>query len=144
VALSGRFGFDLDLEALGPGDLAICREAVALARRTQPLVQHGRLQRLVSPVEGPDRSRAAIAHTDANAGRAVLFAYQLERSDSPGPAVRPALDPTRRYRVMVTDLAAPPSSLGERSGADLAAEGIPWPTDTPLTARIWEIEPTDA
>jgi alpha-galactosidase len=142
VALSGRFGFDLDLEALGPGDLAICREAVALARRTQPLVQQGRLQRLVSPVEGPDRSRAAMAHTDATGERAVLFAYQLERSDTPGPAVRPVLDPTRRYRVTTTDLGAPPSSLGERSGADLAADGIPWPTDTPLTARIWEIEPT--
>jgi alpha-galactosidase len=143
VALSGRFGFDLDLEGLDPDELATCREAVAIARRTQPLVQQGRLQRLVSPVEGPDRSRAAMAHTDAAGVRAVLFAYQLERSDSPGPAVRPLLDPTRRYRVMTTDLGAPPSSLGERSGADLAAEGIPWPTDAPLTARIWEFEPTD-
>jgi alpha-galactosidase len=140
VALSGRFGFDLDLDALGPDELTVCRAAVAAARRTQPLVQQGRLQRLVSPVEGNDRSRAAIAHTDAAATRAVLFAYQLEPPASSGPHLRPRLDPTRRYRLTTTDLCSPPRTLGERSGVELSTEGVPWPTDTPLTARIWEIE----
>jgi hypothetical protein len=42
--------------------------------------------------------------------------------------------------LTTTDLCSPPRTLGERSGVELSTEGVPWPTDTPLTARIWEIE----
>ena len=63
VALSGRFGFDLDLDSLDAEGLAVCRRAVALARRTQDLVQQGRLVRLVSPVDGDHRDRAALVRT---------------------------------------------------------------------------------
>ena len=52
VALSGRFGLDLDLDSLSEEELAVCRRAVALARRTQDLVQQGELVRLVSPGRG--------------------------------------------------------------------------------------------
>jgi alpha-galactosidase len=141
VALSGRFGFDLDLEALGPDELAACRAAVAVARRTQPLVQQGRLQRYVSPVEGDDRSRAALGYTDEEAAHAVVFAYQLEPAGSPGPSIRPALDPSLEFRVATTDLCGPVVDLGVRSGAELAESGLDWPSDEPLTARIWEIGP---
>lgn len=47
MALSGRFGIDLDLAALSENDLAMLRRAITVARRTQPIVQHGELVRLV-------------------------------------------------------------------------------------------------
>src|SRR5690606_25863653 len=88
VALSGRFGFDLDLAGLSTEERSTCVAALALARRTQDLVQQGRLVRLVSPVEGADRSRAAWAHVSPQRDRAVVFGYQLDDSDQPGPSLR--------------------------------------------------------
>jgi alpha-galactosidase len=78
VALSGRFGFDLDLRGLTDDELATCRRAGAAAARIRPTVQHGDLHRLVSPV-GSDRAALAYVH-DADR-TAVVFAYRL-----PGPA----------------------------------------------------------
>ncbi|NLV55482.1 MAG: melibiase [Acidimicrobiales bacterium] len=167
VALSGRFGFDLDLAALTEEERAVCRRAVALARRTQDVVQHGVVRRLVSPVSGADRSRAAWAVTggapgDAPVGRApgsdvgsdggsgvdstVLFAYQL---DPPGDAVDggPALrlrwlDPDRAYEVVAHDLDRSEPNVEVRSGASLAADGIDWPLTGPCEALVYEIRPT--
>jgi alpha-galactosidase len=141
VALSGRFGFDLDLEALGDEDLAVCRRAVAVARRTQDLVQQGDLVRLVSPVEGPDPSSAALAHVSPDGDRAVVFAYQLEdRTAAPPALVVPGLDDGRRFAVRWTDLGADdPVPAGERTGADLAGAGLGWPLERACTARIWEL-----
>jgi alpha-galactosidase len=140
VALSGRFGFDLDLDSLDAEESEICTRAVQLARRTQPLVQLGRLQRIASPVEGDDRSRAAFAHIDESGSRAVMFAYQLEEPSSAAPRLRPVLDAARRYRVSVTDLSGAPTPIGELTGTELAETGFDWPTDAPFSARIWEIE----
>jgi alpha-galactosidase len=142
VALSGRFGIDLDLRALTDDEFELCRRAVAVARRTQGLVQHGDLVRLVSPVEGVDRSRAALAHVGADRAAAVLFAYQLEAPDGSAPTLRiPGLDAAAVYRLSSTDLSTDePVDLGERTGEQLAAEGLPWPLTDPCTARIWELE----
>jgi len=161
VALSGRFGFDLDLGSLTDEELAICRRAVRVARRTQDLVQQGELLRLVSPVEGKDRSRAASAHLSADRQRAVVFGYQLDGWDSAGSAggaggaggaaggsgagkVRvlrlPGLLSTVEYGVQVTDLTGDePTELGTVTGAALAADGLAWPGEGPLTASIWEL-----
>ena len=143
VALSGRFGLDLDLEALSGEELDVVRRAVATARRTQDLVQMGELVRLVSPVEGADRSRAALAHVAPDRSRAVVFAYQLESADSAPPMLRFAgLDPDRSYVLTGTDLHAPaPADLGTHLGADLVADGLAWPCEHPLTAFIWELAP---
>ena len=159
VALSGRFGFDLELTGLSDDELATCRRAVAVARRTQDLVQMGDVERLVSPVEGEDRSRAAWAHLSADRRRAVLFAYQLDggpvgdRAEPgselhPPPALRlTGLDPIAGYRVSSTDLSGEADDGGDAggdglvvSGADLSASGLAWPLDRPLTARIFEID----
>lgn len=50
MAFSGRFGIDLDLAALSESELAVLRRAIGVARRTQPIVQYGKLVRLVSPL----------------------------------------------------------------------------------------------
>ena len=151
VALSGRFGFDLDLGSLSESELAVCRRAVAVARRTQDLVQQGDLVRLVSPVDRGDGSRAALAHLSADRRRAVVFGYQLDADadadadadPGSGAATFLRLDDLVtdvEYVVRVTDLTADaPIELGTRTGADLAADGIAWPASPPLTASIWEV-----
>ncbi|MGB6057026.1 MAG: alpha-galactosidase [Microthrixaceae bacterium] len=146
VALSGRFGFDLDLMSLTAAESAICRDAVAMARRTQDLVQMGELHRLVSPVEGPDTSRAALAYTAE--GRTVVFAYQMEDPPRPGPSLQlPWLEADVTYRATATDLDKPATgrdrraaATSERTGADLIGSGLSWPSEVPLTATIWEIQ----
>ena len=143
VALSGRFGFDLDLAGLDEAELDVCRRAVACARRTQELVQHGTLRRLISPVDGADRSRAALAHLDASGERAAVFCYQLEASAAPPPVLAvPGLAPEARYRVHTTDLTGEPVDIGVHSGVDLAGGAIGWGLTEPTTACIVEIATT--
>lgn len=87
VAMSGRFGFDLDVTALDEEERRICRDAVEAYGTISDLVQQGDLYRLVSPV---GRTRSALAYMDAEGGRAVVFAYRLP-DDSPtaeGPTLQ--------------------------------------------------------
>ena len=53
VAMSARFGFDVDFEALTGEELGVCRRAVALYREVRPLVQQGDLWRLLPPESAP-------------------------------------------------------------------------------------------
>lgn len=144
VALSGRFGFDIDLEGLSEDEDGICRRSVALARRTSAVVQQGDIEHIISPVEGADHSRAAVAYHSQRGARSVLFAYQLEGSTTPGPRIRlDAIDESRSYELTSTDLTTDqPLSVFGAAGAELAAEGLQWPLDTPCTALIWEITAT--
>lgn len=143
VALSGRFGLDLDLTALSDEERDVCRHAVALARRTQRLVQQGELVRLVSPVEGGDRSRAALAHVAEDRATTVMFAYQLDIGDAPAPSLRlDWLDGDATYRVAETDLASGSHPQVTTMTGRALVDGLAWPLTRPLTARIWEIART--
>ncbi len=140
VALSARFGFDLDLDALDDDALTVCRRAVAVARRTQDLVQHGRLVRLVSPVDGTDRSRAALGFVAPDRSRAVVFCYQLDDPLSPPAELRiTGLDPDGTYTIDATDLSDDGRSLGAASGAALADGAVAWMADEATTARVIEL-----
>ncbi len=141
VALSGRFGIDLDLGAATDEELAVLRRAVGVARRTQDVVQRGVVHRQVSPVEGDDRSRAAwsVAGDD---GRVVSFAYQLEAPASPAPAVvLPGVARGRRYELTTFRLDGD-DDVTTVDGAALL-DGLPWPLDGPLTAQVLELAPLD-
>ncbi len=141
VALSGRFGIDLDLGSVTDDEVAVLRRAVEWARRTQDVVQRGTVRRYVSPVDGDDRSRAAwsIAGDD---GRVVVFAYQLEEVSGPAPSIAlRGLDADATYELRATDLDAVDETT-TATGAELAA-GLAWPLDAPLTARLWELTPLE-
>ncbi len=146
VALSGRFGVDVDLGALSDSERAALTRSVHVARRTQEVVQRGRLRRHVSPVDGDHRSSAAWSLSLGE--RTVVFAYQLDTPTaaagteqpptSPGPIVLVDLDRSASYDLRCTDL----EELDESSvvdGGDLVTAGLEWPLTEPLTARIWEI-----
>ena len=137
VAMSARFGFDIDFAGMSDHELAVCRRAVALYRDVRSLVQQGDLWRLVPPGE-----RAALAYVSSDGQRAVVFAFQLAApSSDPGPLRPGGLDPDRTYEVTVVDLAAGPEAAGtgpaRRQGTALMEEGLDWPRRDPCTARIW-------
>lgn len=73
VAMSGRFGFDLDLTALEADEWDACRQAAKDYHQIRDVVQQGDLHRLASPVGS---SRAALAYVLGD--RAVVFAFVLE------------------------------------------------------------------
>jgi alpha-galactosidase len=133
VAMSARFGLDLDLTALTEAEAATAAEAVTAYHRIRDVVQHGDLHRLVSPV-GSDR--AALAHVAD--GRTVAFLYRLPGDPGGGAPVDVAhlLPPGE---VTVTDL-----TPGREPGARLTtlADGrIPWPDGDAPVATVVEIAP---
>jgi alpha-galactosidase len=137
VAMSARFGFDLDLANLSDEERAVCRRAVALYRDIRPLVQQGDLWRLVPPDE-----RAALSYVSPDGETAVVFAFQLAaRTTNAGRLRLGGLGPDRTYEVTPVDLAADPAEftaeVERRSGADLMEHGVVWPLKDPCTARIW-------
>jgi alpha-galactosidase len=141
VALSGRFGFDIDLEDLSEDEHNICRRAVAVAHRTTEVVQQGEIEHIISPLEGDDRSRSAVAYHSGDGARSVLFAYQLEEATTEAPFIHlGGIDGARTYELTCTDLTTDqPLTTFPATGAELGAEGLQWPLTTPCTARIWEL-----
>jgi alpha-galactosidase len=140
VAMSARFGFDLDLADLTDGERSVCRQAVALYRVIRPVIQQGDLWRLTLTDE-----QAALAYLSTDALRAVIFAFQLtERTSEPGPLCLGGLQPDRTYRMTAVDLAGGPEGAGHdsepRLGADLADRGIAWPLTKACTACIWVLD----
>lgn len=51
VAMSGQFGYELDLSALSDGELALAKEQVAFYKAYRSVVQQGDMYRLLSPFE---------------------------------------------------------------------------------------------
>jgi alpha-galactosidase len=151
VAMSARFGFDLDPRGLDDDERTACEQAVETYRQIRPLVQFGDLHRLVSPIGSP-RGALAILAPDAGSAVdpdqpcAVVFAYALEPADGSPPAdlVLGGLDPDRRY--VVVDATPGDARRGEalaRQGRELAAgaSGLEWPEQAAPAAKVWTIWP---
>ena len=139
VAMSARFGFDLNRDVLDDDEWAVCRRATAAYRRLRPIIQRGDLVRLVSPEHGPG---AALAFVDDDRTEAVVFAYRLpdrdtDRDPVPDTLRIVGLDRVRRYEVTTIDLGADDPSTPEcHTGAELADVGIPWHPIGACTAAI--------
>src|SRR2546429_6349181 len=84
VAMSARFGLDLDLVKLSPEDKAICAGAIKAYKRIREVTQLGDLYRLERPHEA---MRGALNFVSEDRSRAVLFVFQLK--DGPAVPVRP-------------------------------------------------------
>jgi alpha-galactosidase len=132
VALSGRFGFDLDLDALSDDDRATCRAASSTYRRIGDLVQQGDLHRLVSPVGS---SRAALAFVDPAGDRAVVFAYRLPGDDGDAPPIE--LPWLAGHEGWVVEDLTPGGPVGV--AVPLGASGLAWPDAAPPSASVREL-----
>lgn len=142
VAMSARFGFDLNPDVLSTSEWKICQRATAHYRRLRPLVQRGDLVRLISPEHG---SSAALAYVAPDRSEAVVFAYRLpvgagDTVAHPQSVAVEGLDPTRTYAVRTVELTTDESSPVTTSpGAELADRGLAWPATAPCTAKIWHL-----
>lgn len=155
AALPARFGIDLDLASLDETERTTVTHALTVAKRTRELVQHGRLQRLLSPVDEGDRSRAALAFSspdpaagmgagrDTPAPAVVLFRYQITAPTAAAASMR-ALDcvaPEQQYRVRRTTFTDTVADGGETllRGAEVSALLAEWHLGTALSADVTEI-----
>lgn len=95
VAMSARFGMDLDLAKLSSNDKAICAGAIAAYKRIREVTHLGNLYRLERP---HDAVRGAVSYVSKDRSRAAVFVFQLK--DAEKSPVRPqGLDPLKQYLV---------------------------------------------
>jgi alpha-galactosidase len=98
VAMSGNFGYELDVALFTEEERALAVRQVKLYKEIRDLVQTGNLYRLKNPFEGDD---AAWIIVSADRSEAVAFHFSiLCEANCPEPIIRLAgLDPSFRYRV---------------------------------------------
>lgn len=141
VAMSARFGMDLDLVKLSAEDRAICAGAIQAYKQIREVTQQGDLYRLERP---HDAVRGALNFVSPDRAHAVVFAFQLK--DGAALPVKPqGLDPNRQYTVRELNRApgraAIPLEGKKRSGAELMREGVVPSCAKALTACVVELAP---
>ncbi len=95
VAMSARFGMDLDLTKLSAQDRATCAGAISAYKSIRDVTLLGDLFRLEDP---HDNYRGALDLVTQDKARAVMFVFQLGAGQN--RAVHPrGLNPARRYRI---------------------------------------------
>jgi alpha-galactosidase len=124
VAMSARFGMDLDLVKLSTEDKAICAGAISAYKRIRDVTQLGDLYRLERP-HGAARGALNFVATDRS--RAVVFVFQLK--DGEPSAVRPrGLDPAKHYAVRELNPAPGRPALTQQgktfTGEELMRDGV--------------------
>ena len=124
VAMSARFGMDLDLTKLPALDKTICGGAISAYKKIRDVTQLGDLYRLENPHEN---FRGALNFVSSDHSRAVVFVFQLQ--DGENIPVRPqGLDPAKNYMIHELNPApgrAPMPQEGKMfTGEELMRDGI--------------------
>ena len=147
VASMCKLGFDLGLKELSADELRYCQEAVANWKRLQPVILDGEQYRLVSPYES---NHMAVNYVDADARKAVLFAYDLypRYQEKLLPVKLQGLDPHKRYKVEEINLmpeveSTLPANGKELSGDYLMKVGLDVLGFTPMRSHVIEITAID-
>ncbi len=117
VAMSGNFGFELDLAKLGEEDRRMAAELVAFYKEHRELIQCGTFWRLESPFDGGGSS-VAWMFTDGRRQKALVFAFEILNVANRQPRfLRLAgFQPDTLYRIEGTE--------EEYSGAELMSRGL--------------------
>jgi alpha-galactosidase len=139
VAMSARFGMDLDLAKLPAEDKAICAGAISAYKQIRDVTHLGDLYRLERPHE---TARGALNFATTDHSRAVLFVFQLR--DGEALPVRPqGLDAARRYVVRELNPApgrAPLAQEGKTfTGEQLMHDGVAPSCSKALEACVVEL-----
>jgi alpha-galactosidase len=133
VAMSARFGMDLDLAKLSAEEKAVCARAISAYKRVRDVVQLGELYRLERP---HDAVRGALNYVSSDKSRAVVFAFQM-KDGQPSPVKPQGLDPEKKYTIRelspAPGRAAMPQEGKVLTGAEIMRDGI-----TPLCAKALE------
>ncbi len=101
VAMSGMFGYELDLRLLSAEDKQAIREQVRLYKKIRRLIMHGDFYRLLDPFEGNDAAWMFVSPDRRQAY--VCYVLVLARANTPGGRLRlKGLDPAGSYRIEET------------------------------------------
>jgi alpha-galactosidase len=124
VAMSARYGMDLDLVKLSPEDKAVCAGAIAAYKGIRDVVHLGDLYRLERP---HNAERGALNYVSADQTKAVLFVFQMKNGAA--QSVRPqGLDPAKRYTVREMNPAPGRTALLQEgksfTGEELMRDGV--------------------
>lgn len=119
VAMSARFGMDLDLTKLSPEDKAVCAGAISAYKKIRDVTALGDLYRVEDP---HNNYRGALNFVSGDRARAVVFVFQL--NDGQNVAVHPqGLDPAKHYVVHELN-PAPGRAAMESEGKTLTGEEL--------------------
>ncbi|MCS7460625.1 alpha-galactosidase [Paenibacillus doosanensis] len=110
VAMSGNFGYELDLTKFTAEDKEAVRRQVAAYKQLRPLIQFGDFYRLLSPFEGNETAWMFVSEDRTEA--LVAFFQVLAKPNAPLSKLRlKGLDPDKDYRVLDVDGAAAEASV---------------------------------
>lgn len=141
VAMSARFGMDLDLTKLSPQDKAICAGAITAYKRIRDVTHLGDLYRLENPHGAP---RGTLNFVAPDKTRAVAFVFQLQ-DGTPDPVRPQGLDPARSYTIHELNPApgrAPLPQEGKTmTGRELMRDGVIPSCHNALEACAIELAP---
>ncbi len=124
VAMSARFGMDLDLAKLPAKDKTVCAGAISAYKRIRDVTHLGDLYRLERP---HDAARGALNFVAQDHSRAAVFVFQLKHGEA--LPVRPqGLDPARRYTIRELNPAPGRPGLSQEgksfTGEELMRDGV--------------------
>ncbi len=119
VAMSARFGMDLDLVKLSPEDKAICAGAIGAYKQIREVTQLGDLFRLENPHQG---IRGALNFVSKDRNRAVVFAFQLKDGEV-NPVIPQGLDPAKTYSIRELN-PMPGRAVMEREGGTATGKAL--------------------
>lgn len=139
VAMSARFGMDLDLTKLPASDKAICQGAIAAYKQIRDITALGDLYRLEDPHHN---YRGAIDFVSPDQARAVVFTFQLQ--DGPNAAVHPqGLLPSKTYTIHELNPAPGRPAIADEgkslTGDQLMRDGIQPSCSKALEASVIEL-----
>ncbi|HEY3931760.1 MAG TPA: alpha-galactosidase [Verrucomicrobiae bacterium] len=140
VAMSARFGMDLDLTKLSAEDKAISAGAISAYKQIREVTQLGDLYRLENPHES---FRGAENFVSPDKSRAVVFAFQLQ--DGENVPVRPqGLDPAKNYTIHEMNPAPGRAAMEQEgktfTGEELMRDGILPSSSKALEACVIELD----
>ena len=119
VAMSARFGMDLDLTKLSAQDKAICAGAIQAYKQIRDVTSQGDLYRLEDP---HNNYRGALNFVAKDKSRAVVFVFQLKDGDNKTVCPR-GLDAEKRYVIHELN-PAPGRAVMEQEGKTFTGEEI--------------------
>ncbi|GIP16521.1 alpha-galactosidase [Paenibacillus montaniterrae] len=120
VALSGNFGYELDLSTFTDEEKELVKYQVELYKQIRPIVQFGDFYRLLSPFEGNDTAWMFVSK-DKNEAFVVYVKVLQEPNGAIGRFRLQGLDPDKVYEVFEGQ------DKGEYSGSHLLYAGLAIP-----------------
>ncbi|PJW16538.1 alpha-galactosidase [Geobacillus sp. WSUCF-018B] len=117
VAMSGNFGYELDITKLTETEKQIIKEQVAFYKDVRRLVQFGTFYRLLSPFEGNEAAWMFVSEDQSEA--LVAYFRVLAEANAPLSHLRlKGLDPNQDYEI---------EGLGVYGGDELMYAGVAVP-----------------